>query len=164
MQLTLTRAPGTVEAKQPHNIKDPPPYFTVGMRFFSAHASFFRRQTHRWCAWPKSSIFVSSDHSTRFQSKCQCRLANSRRLRLLVALNKGFFLATLPNSLLAWRWRLIVDLETWWPQDATKFCNSPTVALGFPFASRTICLTVRGGKIHLRPLPGKFTTSLPLLP
>ena len=91
MPLTLTRAPGPVEAKQPHNIKDPPPYFTAGMRFFSAHASFFRRQTHRWCAWPKSSIFVSSDHSTWFQSKCQCRLANSRRLRLLVALNKGFF-------------------------------------------------------------------------
>ena len=31
MLLTLKRAPGPVEAKYPHNIKDPPPYFTVGL-------------------------------------------------------------------------------------------------------------------------------------
>ena len=37
MPLNL-REPGPVEAKQPHNIKDPPPYFTVG----SAYASFFQ--------------------------------------------------------------------------------------------------------------------------
>src|SRR4029434_8031347 len=28
----LTRCPGPLEEKQPHNIKDPPPYFTLGMR------------------------------------------------------------------------------------------------------------------------------------
>src|SRR4029434_7353726 len=31
----LTRCPGPLEEKQPHNIKDPAPYFTMGMRCFS---------------------------------------------------------------------------------------------------------------------------------
>ena len=38
MPLTL-RAPGPVEAKLPNNIKDPPPYYTVGMGFFYAYES-----------------------------------------------------------------------------------------------------------------------------
>ena len=42
----LTRCPGHLEEKQPHNIKDPPPYFTVGMRCFSVWLSFCLRQTH----------------------------------------------------------------------------------------------------------------------
>src|SRR4029434_1036692 len=41
----LTRCPGSLEEKQPHNIKDPPPYFTVGMRCFSVWLSFCLRQT-----------------------------------------------------------------------------------------------------------------------
>lgn len=126
------------------------------MRLFSVYPSFFQCQIHHCCAWPKSSILVSSDHSTQFQSMCQCRLANSRHLHLLVVPNKGFFLATLPNSLLAWRTGLNGDLKTWWPQDSTKFCNSPTVVLRS--ASWTIFLTPRGDKIHMLPLPGKSTT------
>ena len=39
----LTRCPGPLEEKQPHNIKDPPPYFTVGMRCFSVWLSFCLR-------------------------------------------------------------------------------------------------------------------------
>src|SRR4029434_8911658 len=42
----LTRCPGALEEKQPHNIKDQPPYFTVGMRCFSVWLSFCLRQTH----------------------------------------------------------------------------------------------------------------------
>src|SRR4029434_6293351 len=38
--------PGPLEEKQPHNIKDPPPYFTVGMGVFSVWLSFCLRQTH----------------------------------------------------------------------------------------------------------------------
>ena len=55
MPLTLTRE------KQPHDIKDPPPYCTVDMRSFS----YMHPSSHHWCVWPKSFIFVSSDHSTR---------------------------------------------------------------------------------------------------
>src|SRR4029434_1066132 len=36
----LTRCPGPLEEKQPHNIKDLPPYFTLGMRCFSVWLSF----------------------------------------------------------------------------------------------------------------------------
>src|SRR4029434_11225777 len=42
----LTRCRGPLEEKQPHNIKDPPPYFTVGMRCFSVWLSFCLCQTH----------------------------------------------------------------------------------------------------------------------
>jgi hypothetical protein len=34
------------------------------MRYFSAYASVFQWQTHHWCAWQESSIFMSYDHST----------------------------------------------------------------------------------------------------
>jgi hypothetical protein len=37
MPLTLHRIPGPVEAKQHRNIKDPPPYFTLGMSYLSAY-------------------------------------------------------------------------------------------------------------------------------
>ena len=103
------------------------------MRCFSAYSSFVLRQTHLECLLPKSSILVSSDQSTRSQLKSQCRLANSRRLRLWVLVRKGFFLACLPNSLLACREPLMVVLETLWPQDATLWCNSVTVSLGLFF-------------------------------
>lgn len=59
---------------------------------------------------------------------------------------KAFLLACLPNSLLAWRLCLIIDLETWWPQNAATFCKSPTVILGEIFATLTIHLTVKGTK------------------
>ena len=54
----LTRTPGTVDEKSPHNIKDPPPNFTVGIGLFPAYASFFRCKTHHWCTWLKSSILI----------------------------------------------------------------------------------------------------------
>ena len=91
MPCTLTRFPGPLEEKQPHSITDPLPYFTVGMRCFSAYSSFVFRQTHLECLLPKSSIFVSSDQSTRSQLKVMYRLANSRRLRLWFWVRKGFF-------------------------------------------------------------------------
>lgn len=59
------------EEKRPHNIKDPPPYFTVGLRCFSVWLSFCLRQTHLWCLLAKSSIVVSSDHITRPHWKSQ---------------------------------------------------------------------------------------------
>src|SRR4029434_1793194 len=61
----LTRCPGPLKEKQPHNIKDLPPYFTVGMRCFSVWLSFCLCQTHLWCLLPESSILVSSDHITQ---------------------------------------------------------------------------------------------------
>ncbi|KAI5095635.1 Rho family GTPase 1 like, partial [Silurus meridionalis] len=81
VELSLWDTSGPLEEKQAHNITDPPPYFTVGMRCFSAYSSFVLRQTHLECLLPKSSILVSSDQSTRSQLKSQYRLANSRRLR-----------------------------------------------------------------------------------
>lgn len=41
MLLTLTRAPGSVEEKQPNNIKDPPANVTLGMGFFLLMHSHF---------------------------------------------------------------------------------------------------------------------------
>ena len=52
----------------------------------------------------------------------------------------------------------MVDFETLWPQDAPKVCSSWTVVLVFFFASLTVFLTVRGGNMPLRRLPGKFAT------
>src|SRR4029434_4374987 len=49
----LTRCPGPLEEKQPHNIKDPPPYFTLGMGVFSVWLCFCLRQTHLCCLLPK---------------------------------------------------------------------------------------------------------------
>jgi hypothetical protein len=46
-------------------IKDPPPYFTVSMGFFSSYGYFFRHQTHYLCTWPKSFLFMSTN-------KCKC--------------------------------------------------------------------------------------------
>lgn len=65
MPLSLTSVPGPVDAKYPHSIKDPPPYFTVSMWFFSSYASFFRHQTHYLCMRPESFIFMSPN-------KCKC--------------------------------------------------------------------------------------------
>lgn len=42
-------------------------------------------------------------------------------------------------------------------QHAAMFCLSPAVALEFVFASKIICLSVCGGKMHLCALLGKFT-------
>src|SRR4029434_8947420 len=42
----LTRCRGPLEEKQPYNIKDPPPYFTLGMGVSSVWLSFCLRQTH----------------------------------------------------------------------------------------------------------------------
>lgn len=49
-------------AKQPQNISEPPPRFTVGTVFFSLNASFLLLKTVEGCALPKSSILVSSVH------------------------------------------------------------------------------------------------------
>ena len=103
----------------------------------------------------KKLYLVSSDHITRSHWKSDLHLANCRRFGLLLIDSRGFFLATLQNNLWWWRWRLMVVLETFWPQD----CNSPAVILGDFFASRTILLTVRGVNLHTRPLPGWFLTS-----
>ena len=65
-------------------------------------------------------IFVLSDHSTLSELKFQCRLANSKHFCLWWKDKKGFFLAYHPNSLLAWKWRLMVELKTRCPQDATR--------------------------------------------
>ena len=155
----LTRCPGPLEEKQPHNIKDPPPYFTLGMGVFSVWLSFCLRQTHLWCLLPKSFILVSSDHITRSHWKSDLHLANCRRFSLLLIDSRGFFLATLQNNLWWCRWRLMVVLETFWPQDSTHLYNSPAVILGDSFASRTILLTVRGVNLQIGPLPGWFLTS-----
>ena len=48
---------------------------------------------------------------------------------------KGFFLVYLPNSLLAWKWHLMVDFKTWRPQDATSFSNSETGLWRFYFSN-----------------------------
>src|SRR4029434_155659 len=53
----LTRCPGPLEAKQPQNIKDPPPYFTLGMGVSSVWLSFCLRQTHVSFLLPKSFIW-----------------------------------------------------------------------------------------------------------
>jgi len=155
----LTRCPGPLEETQPHNIKDPPPYFTVGMRCFSVWLSFCLRQTHLWCLWPKSFILFSSDHITWPHWKSDLHLANCRRFSLLLIDSRGFFLAALQNNLW-WCRCLMVVLETFWLQDSTNLCHSPAVILGDSFASRTILLTVRGVKVaYTRPLPGWFLTS-----
>ena len=49
------------------------------------------------------------------------------------------------------------------PQNATEFCISPTVALQLLFVSKTILLTVIGGKMHLGLLPMLRHGFLPLL-
>ena len=91
--------------------------------------------------------------------KSDLHLANCRRFSLLLIDNRGFFLATLKNNLWWCRWRLMVVLETFWPQDSTNLCNSPAVILRDYFASRTILLTVRGVNLQTGPLPGWFLTS-----
>ena len=68
---------------------------------------------------------------------------NSMHLHLWWDDRKGFFLACPPNNLLAWRWYLMVVLETWWPVGATFLWNSPTVIIGELFASLIILLAVR---------------------
>jgi hypothetical protein len=66
--------------KKRSNIKDPPPNPTVGMRLFSAYASFFRA-----LFLFHLTIAPSSNPSVK------CRFSNSRHLHLLAAVNKGFF-------------------------------------------------------------------------
>ena len=80
----------------------------------------------------------------------------SKCFLLCLVLRKGFLLATLPMKLWLWKWRLMVLFETWWPQDATKACNSFTVILGDFVASHTIFLSILGGKMQLHPLPMSF--------
>lgn len=59
---------------------------------------------------------------------------------------KAFFLACLPNSLLAWSLCLIIDLETWWPQNAATFYKCPAVILGEIFTTLTLFLIVQEPK------------------
>jgi hypothetical protein len=79
MLLTLTGAPGSVEIKSPNHTKDPPPYFAIGMWYFSAYGCVFQHQTHCWCEWLKSSIFILSDHITSSNPSANAFLSNSRR-------------------------------------------------------------------------------------
>lgn len=44
----LTSCPGPLEEKQPHNIKDPPPYFTLGT-FLHGYLSVYARPTSGVC-------------------------------------------------------------------------------------------------------------------
>ena len=44
MACTLTRFPGPLEQKQPHNLTDHPPCLTVGIRLFSVSAFFLRQK------------------------------------------------------------------------------------------------------------------------
>ena len=78
----LTRFPGPLEDKQPHNITEPPPYLYTG--YFLVWAFFFLCQTHLECWLPKSSILVSSDHKTRFQSKVLFHVESSVQSSVLL--------------------------------------------------------------------------------
>lgn len=99
---------------------------------------------------PRSSIFVSYHIRTQFQSKFQY----SRHLWLWLDESKGFFLAFLPNNVLALKLCLIVNLETWWPQNGTIFCKYLIVILRENYASLTSLLTV-----GVSPFPGRFITT-----
>ena len=142
----LTVCPGPLEEKQPHNIKDRPPYFTLGMRCFSVWLTFCLLQTHLLMFVAKKLYLVSSDHITRSHWKSDLHLANCRRFSLLLIDGRGFFLATLKNNL--WWCRADGSFGDFWPQDSTNLCNSPAVILGDSFVSRTILLTVRGVNVH----------------
>ena len=56
-------------------------------------------------------VCVSSDHSNCSNPSANAVLQTPDVYILLVALNEGFFQSELLKILLAWRWRLIVDLK-----------------------------------------------------
>ena len=58
----------------------PIPYFTVSMGSFSTYASVFQHKTHHWCAWPKSSIFLLSDHGTGSNSSANVVYQTTRSM------------------------------------------------------------------------------------
>ena len=116
-----------------------------------------------WVLVAESSIFVSADHRTRFQSKFQKRLFNSRCLRIwgddrkdfsnfrinlnaAFALPKIFFMCfgarmgkQTFRCLLLWRWRLMVVLEPWWTQFPFLQLWSLWIFLA-PLSSSSLCM------------------------
>ncbi|CAI9547075.1 unnamed protein product [Staurois parvus] len=67
MPCTQSRHPVPEAAKQPQNIIEPPPYFTVGTSSTSVNSSPLRRHTVLKPSVPKTSILVSSLQSTESQ-------------------------------------------------------------------------------------------------
>ncbi len=85
------------------------PCFTVGMVFFGCNSAFFLLQTRQVEFLPKSSILVSSDHTTFSQSSSgssKCSLANFRRAWTCTGLSRGTRLAL--QDLSPWR-RSVTD-------------------------------------------------------
>ena len=114
-----TSASGPVEIKQPHKIKDPPPYFTVCM----------------------SCNIISSDHSTWFQYNKAVQL--TERSHLLVALNKGLFYDN--TSKLPIDMEVACNCR-FGAQDATKFSALQLWPLDFsvpPEPSSSLCVGTR---------------------
>lgn len=87
----------------------PSQYFTIDMVPFLLYEPIFSsHNTYLWWLPAKSSMLASSDHSTKSQSMCQHHLANPRRFNLFLWNSRGFLMAILPNSFLAWRfWQIV---------------------------------------------------------
>ena len=79
---------------QPHNIKEPPPPFTVGFTLRGCRDSPALDQVHLCPSEPNLLIFVSSEKMTRFQSSAVQSLwdfAKARRSLRFLAEMAGFF-------------------------------------------------------------------------
>ncbi len=156
LSFTQISHPGPFAEKQPQSMMFPPPCFPVGM-------AFFLLQTRQVEFLPKSSILVSSDHTTFSQSSSgssKCSLANFRRAWTCTGLSRGTRLAL--QDLSPWRRSvlLMVAFVTLVPALCRSFTRSPRVVLGFLLTVLVIILTPRGEILRGAPDRGRLSVVL----
>lgn len=83
----------------------------------------FVHNMYLWWLPAKRFVLAWSDHSTQSQSMCQQHLANPRRFNLFLWNSRGFLMASLPNSFLAWRFWQIVFFKLARPSESTHYFN-----------------------------------------
>src|SRR6266404_1265769 len=89
--------PAPSHSMHPHTIRDPPPNFRGPPTCLSLSPSPALFQGHFLPSDPSLFIFVSSDHTTLFQSstvQCWCSRANSILSFLCLCESSGFFFLT----------------------------------------------------------------------
>ena len=132
-----TRLPGLLEEKQPHNITEPPlpppPNLHTGY-FWYRHSSFYAKPTLSvgcW-AWPLNMVPV----------KVPVAFSKLQVLMFVVKGQQSFILACLPKYLLAWRWCLMLVLETSWPKMLLSSVILQQWSLGnfFTLLSSSLCV------------------------
>ena len=158
MPSILASAPGSLEIKQPKNITDQPPYFTVGMTCFSLHL----------CSYAKHADAAVPDKNLTFWSHLTRAPCSSHNVNDIWQTPSASFCVLWSEKAFFWQpfqWGCGYGGGVWWcflklgdPKKPPRPAILSLWSLDHFVASLTVLLRVLGGKMQLRPLPMRFST------